>query len=354
MKFKKIIPALFASVLLFTAACNDSDDLIENVPLGAYENGIFISNEGNYGSPNSGVNFISSDLANVISQDIYKTNNGEDLGNVFQSVGLNGDNAYLVVNSSNKIAVVNRYTFKKQGTVTSNLVSPRYIAFSNNQYFVTNNDFSGTYKLNIYKNDNTFVKSIPFDRYAEKVVEAGGNIAVQTDGSLYNFTTGTMDITGHSITLVNPTTNVVNKVVTLPDSGEIKDLVSYQNYAYALSTTSKDSYIYKINPSDGSYTTTTLTDIPSVNKLRIDNGNFYFIDAANKIYSKNIVTTTSSASLLTAKGYVYGFDVIDGKIFVSDAGTFTGNSTVYVYSTSNGSLLKTFTAGVGTNGFYKN
>ncbi|UHO39283.1 hypothetical protein H5J24_03945 [Chryseobacterium capnotolerans] len=57
--------------------------------------------------------------------------------------------------------------------------------------------------------------------------------------------------------------------------------------------------------------------------------------------------------LATATGNVYGFDVIDGKIFAAEA-NFTTDGKVNVYDALSGTLLKTFTAGVGTNGFYKN
>lgn len=347
MKISKFLVGAFAALLLVNISCSNNDD----VEVVTY-NGIFISNEGGFPSPSASVDFISSDL-NTFKSDIYTASNNEILGGVLQGIYFWGNNAFLVLNNSNKIVVADKYTFKKTAEITSNLEYPRYIAFSGNQFYVTNNNFTvGTYKLNVYKTDNTFVKSINFDRYAEKVVEAGGNIVVQTDGYLYDFASGENVTTGHTITIVKPSTNEIDNVVTLPDSGIISDLVSYQGFAYALSSTDTDSYIYKINPADGTFTTID-TNIPSVQKLRIDSGNFYFIDASNKVYSENISSGTAT-NLLTATGsYIYGFDVIDGKIFVSDA-SFTGNSTVYVYNASNGSLIKTFSSGTGTNGFYKN
>ncbi|WP_379965849.1 hypothetical protein [Epilithonimonas sp. UC225_85] len=350
MKFNKFLTALLASVLLIVASCKDDDPVYNNQET-SYS-GILISNEGKFGTPSATVDFVSSNLSEGILG-IYNTSNNENLGDVLQTIGFKGTNAYLVVNNSNKIVVVNRFNFTKNAVITSNISSPRYIAFTDSQYYVTNNNFFDVKKLNIYNNaDNTFVKSINFDRYAEKVVEANGNIVVQTDGSTYDNNYNELP-TGHTITIVKPATNAVDKTVTLPDAGIVKDLVSYEGFAYALSSTSTDSYIYKINATDGTFTTTTLAGIPNIQKLRIDSGNFYFLDAANKVYAKNIATASSAAStLFTATGYVYGFDVIDGKIFVSNA-SFTGESTSYVYS-STGTQIKSFKSGIGTNGFYKN
>lgn len=351
MKFNKFLTAIFASALLVVASCNDDDYLPSDQEV-SYS-GILIANEGSFNKPDATIDYTTSNLSGGTS-DIFKTANNENLGDVLQTIGFKGTNAYLVVNNSNKIVIANRFNFKKNTTVTSNLTSPRYIAFTDSQYYVTNNNFFDVKKLNIYSTaDNTFVKSINFDRYAEKVVEAGGNIVVQTDGSTYD-ATGNELPTGHTITIVKPTNNVVDKTITLPDAGIVKDLISYEGFAYALSSGNADSYIYKINTADGTFTTTTLTGISNVQKLRIESGNFYFLDGAQKVYSKSLAAPASTAkTLLTAKGYAYGFDVIDGRIFLSDA-SFTGQSTVYVYNASTGAEVISFKSGIGTNGFYKN
>jgi len=349
MKFNKFFTYFLATALL-VASCKDDDFDFDNQET-SYS-GILVSNEGKYGTPSGSVDFISSDLS-ATKSDIYKLVNNEDLGDVFQSIGFKGTNAYLVINNSNKIVVANRFTFLKNTVITSNLVNPRYIAFTESQFYVTNNNFDDVKRLNIYNNaDNTFIKSINFDRYAEKVVEAGGNIVVQTDGTGYDGNWNELP-TGHTLTIVKPATNTVDKVITLPDAGIIKDLVSYEGSAYALSSTETDSYIYKINPTNGSLTTITLTGIANVQKLRIDSGNFYFLDLANKVYSKTISSTSTAKTLFTATGSTYGFGVIDGRIFVSNA-SFTGESTSYVYNASTGAQIKSFKSGIATNGFYKN
>lgn len=353
MKFNKFLTYFLASALLIVASCKDDDFDLDNQEI-SYS-GILIANEGSFTKPDASVDFLSSDLS-AGKSNIYTLGNNENLGNVLQSIGFKGTNAYLVLNTNNEIVVANRFNFKKNTTITSNLDNPRYIAFSESQFYVTNNNFFDVNKLNIYNNaDNAFIKSINFDRYAEKVVEAGGNILVQTDGVAYDAANNYSEYpTGHTITIVKPTTNVVDKTITLPDSGIIRDLVSYEGSAYALSSTATESYIYKINPTDGTFTTTTLAGI-NAQKLRVDSGYFYFLDSNNKVYSKLTINSTSTINtLFTAPGFgAYGFNIIDGKIFVSDA-SFTGESTSYVYNALTGAQIKSFKSGIGTNGFYKN
>ncbi|MCJ7932890.1 MAG: hypothetical protein MUW56_04470 [Chryseobacterium sp.] len=353
MNIRKILSFAFASMLVFTLSCSSDSENIEQ-PI-TYEAGVLIANEGGFTTTTAEVSFVSNNLGNVYNKIYGGNNNNEPLGKVLQSIGFSGDRAYLVSNSPNKIDIVNRYTFKKQATVTANIDGARYIAFSGNQYYVTNTNFTtNKKKLNIYNTaDNSFVKSIDFTNAAEKVVEAEGKIVVQTDGVGYDANWNPI-ATGYTVTVVNPSTNAVSQTVNLPNSGIIKDLISYKGSAYVLVSGAANSVIYKINTADGTYAATTLTAIPNVQKLRADDNKFYFITDTNKVYGMTIGSTTvPAAPILTATGNVYGFDVIDGKIFASDA-SFTADSKVNVYTASNGTLLKTFTTGIGTNGFYKN
>lgn len=353
MNIRKILPFVFASAMLFTVACNsDNDSLPTNI---TYENGILISNEGGYSTPTSEVSFLSNNWTTGYGSIYGANNNNEILGKVLQTIGLQGNYAYLVCNVPNKIEVVNRYSFKKITTVTANLDNPRYIAFSGGQYFVTNNNFTThVSKLNIYGSDHSFVKTINFDRMAEKVVEANGSIVVQTDGGVYNFGTNTMDPSGYTITIVKPTTNAVDKTVTLPSKGIIQDLISYNGDAYTLASDNTSSYIYKINSADGTFTTTTLTGIPNGQRLRIANSKIYFATGNNKIYTMALGSVSvPTTPLLTTPGTLYGFEIIDGNIYASNA-SFTSDSKVNIYNANSGALLKTFNTGIGTNGFYKN
>ncbi|ASE62341.1 hypothetical protein H3Z85_02235 [Chryseobacterium indologenes] len=360
MNIRKILPLALLSALLFSVSCSNDIDLgtDTNLPT-SYEKGILIANEGGFTTPTADVSFLSNTLAFGYNN-IYTNTNKEELGKVLQSIGLNGDRAYLVSNIPNKIDIVNRTNFKKITTVTANLDNARYIAFSGGKYYVTNNNFTtvpNVRKVNVYNvSDNAYVSSINFPRYAEKIVEAEGNIIVQTDGVGYDFSTtpATSFATGYTITVVKPSTNTAEQPIVLPNVGIIRDLISYKGAAYVLASDNTNSYIYKINSSAGTYTTTTITGIPQGQKLRADDDKFYLFTSSKEVFKMNIGSTVvPTVPLLSLFGNVYGFDVIDGKLYASDA-SFTSDSKVYVYDTAGGNLLKNFIAGIGTNGFYKN
>lgn len=128
---------------------------------------------------------------------------------------------------------------------------------------------------------------------------------------------------------------------------------------YVIAAGTADSYIYQISNTGSITKTFTLTGVTDATNLEIEKGKFYFTSGL-KVYAMDLTATTvPSAPLFTVSNSVdpysnlYGFSVVNDRIFVSDANGFTQDSKISVYST-NGSLLKTFTAGKGTNGAYWN
>ena len=348
MKLNKLLQIIFGFILLFSISC--TSDYEEIVPEITYGNGLFITNEGNFGKPNAEVTFITKDLS-LMQNDIYKAKNNENLGDVLQSMVVNGDKAYLLLNNSNKITIVDRITFKKTGEITAQLNTPRYMAIANGNLYVSNDKYGAAKFVNVYKlSDNSFVKKIDFASTStvENVVEAGGNIFVQN--ASYGF--------GNTITKINTTSNTIEGAAIPVPNGDISKTISSNGNVYTIAGTSTDSYIYQISAAGSITKTTTLTGLPNGRNLQVDGGKYYF-SSTNKIYSMDMnSTTTPTTALITAVDgganfTVYGFTVLDGRIFVSDVKGFTAPSEMTVYNTS-GAVISKFTAGIGATSVYKN
>jgi YVTN family beta-propeller protein len=121
---------LLAGVALINIlfACTDDDG-----PKGEYTDGIYIVNEGT--DNNGSVSFYSYGSDKVINQ-VFATKNKRPLGTYVQNIKLYKDNAYIVVNNSNKVEVVNRYTMEEQGVIVG-VASPRYMVAKDNKGYVT-------------------------------------------------------------------------------------------------------------------------------------------------------------------------------------------------------------------------
>ena len=95
--------------------------------------GVFIVNEGNFQWSNASItyyNFSNNDY----KEDIFKDVNNRPLGDVAQSVCIYNGKAYIVVNNSNKIEIVNLSDFASCGVIsgifrqrTVGRISPRNI-----------------------------------------------------------------------------------------------------------------------------------------------------------------------------------------------------------------------------------
>ncbi|SIQ74346.1 hypothetical protein SAMN05880574_12329 [Chryseobacterium sp. RU37D] len=345
MKITKLLTIAFASALLFTISCSNDGELNQE---SYYGNGFLIANEGNFGKPNADVTFISADL-NMKQDNIFTGNNGNsNLGDVLQTIAFRDDQAYLLLNNSNKIQLVNRYNFKKTRELTAQLNSPRYMAFANNNIYVTNDKFGGDKYVSIYKtSDLSFVKKISFTDNVERIVEVGNNIFVQN--ASYGI--------GNKISYITTSNNEVQSTITVPN-GNINKMIASNQTVYAIAAGTANSYIYQIS-STGITKTYTLTGIDNATNLEIENGKFYF-SSGNNVYAMDLTATTPPAApLFTVANSVdpysnlYGFSIVNGKIFVSDANGFTEDSKIMVYTTT-GSLIKTFTAGKGSNGVFGN
>jgi YVTN family beta-propeller protein len=133
--------------------------------------GVFIVNEGNYMQGNAELGFINEGLKQRFDN-VFVAANKRNLGDVFQSMNIINNEAYLVINSSGKIEIINPNTFKSIGTI-SGLRSPRYLTqISNNKAYV-----SDLYDNNIFVIDlqsKQVVKKIPIKGWTEEMLSLNG------------------------------------------------------------------------------------------------------------------------------------------------------------------------------------
>ncbi|MFC4685660.1 YncE family protein [Epilithonimonas pallida] len=343
MKINNLLTCFFASALLLVASCNDDDFNFKNQEK-SYS-GILVSNEGNFGTPSGEVSFIPADFS-TIENGIYKKVNNADLGDVVNNIGFSGDQAYIVANNSNKIEVVNRFRFNKTATITDNVKQPRYITFANNSFYVTNSTYNGDQYVAVYNSaNNNFVKKINFTDTVERIVSAGNKVFVQH--ASYGF--------GNKISVIN-SANEVEKLITLPH-GQITKTVAADNAVYTLTNDYVDTYLYQINAAGEITKETKYAGISNGENLSIGNNKVVFNSKGN-VYVTDLSGTSTPVPTFTIAPFtdystIYALEVLNGKIFISDAKDYKEASKISVYSLT-GNLEKTFSAGIIAGGFYKN
>lgn len=359
MNFKKTILVAFCGLALFSA-CEKNDDKI-SAPLGAYDNGILVLNQGVYLGGNASVSFLSNDFSTSENNIFSTINPSLMLGDTAQDMGFYNDLAFIVVNVSNKIEIVNRYTFTHVATIATGLNNPRYIAFCNGKGYVTNwgdgtsttDDFVAVLNLANY----TVASTIAVVEGPEKIAVKDQNLYVAHEGG-YGF--------GNSISVINATSNTVSKTITVGDVPKSLRIENNNLYVLCGGKTSfpvnpakeTNGAIVKINLADNTVTSTLdFTDLKHPANLNIYENKIYY-SIGNQIFKTELSTTTlPNSSLLTIgaglKTNLYNFEVKNNSIFAADAIDYNSNGKVYVYGL-NAQLIKTIDVGIAPCGFYFN
>lgn len=340
---KKLI--FLALSLTFFASCTTSDSpfVEEKAPV-SLENGILFLNEGNYLSGNASLGFISTDFSEIV-ENIAKNNN-DSLGDVAQSLTFYNNKAFIVLNNSNKIEVFDRYTFKHENTIESNLNQPRYITFSNNKMYVTN---YGSQSVTIYNaNSFDFLNEISLNGPVDNITTLNRKIYIQKAAFSE----------GNEIVIVDDKTDGIVKTIQVED--KLQSIVAHSDFIYAISSINSRSHFYKIDAQDDQVITHFLsTKNMNAQNLRADENILYYT-SNNQVYQWFPNDTTVQLDpVLTIKDATdlfatfYGFNVIDSRIYVADAGNYTQASKISIYNLK-GDKLKSFYGGILTNQFYKN
>jgi len=356
MKFSKLVLVAFVSSVFFVS-CTDDDNTPE-VPLGAYDNGALILNQGGFFKGNASVSYLSDDLLTQQNNIFSLVNPTITLGDTAQDIGFNGDLAFIVLNVSNKIEVVNRYTMKHIATIKTGLNNPRYIAFSNGKGFVTNwgdggntaDDFVAVIDLSSY----TVSSTIAVIEGPERIISNNNKLYIAHQGG-YGY--------GNTISVIDGSANTVLTKVTV---GDVPNSLEVSNGSLYVLCGGKPSYskaetagsFVKLNLSNNMVSSTiNFPEKTHPSNLDVVDSTVYYTVGSDIFKSTLSATTLPSAKLFstTAQGVygVYSFAVHNNKIYVGDAGDYSSNGKIYVYS-STGTIEKEYTVGVIPAGFYFN
>lgn len=344
------------AILLIISSCNSDDESVEIIE-GAFQNGVIILNEGGYMSANASVSFISN--TGEIQNNIFSSVNGRDLGDVAQSIGFYNDLAYIVVNNSNTIEVVNRYTFESVATIVGQLHNPRYIEFHNGKAYVSNwgdgTDTEDDFIAVIDLSSNTQVSTISVSEGPEKLVEENGKLYIAQQGG-WGY--------GNSISILDLNSNAVTGSISVSDVPT--GMVEEDGYLFVLcagkaSWTGEETIgaMYKINLQNNQVVDEfEFSQGVHPTFLQIENNKVYYT-IGSEIYRTETANIELSESAFISTGndgleILNGFNVDDDWVYVCDAKDYLSDGALFVYSLS-GNLDSTYPiGGIIPNGVYFN
>lgn len=353
---KKILFLLGFISIVFTSCVKNST--VEPVPQ-QVDKGVFIVNQGNFGSGNSSLSYFDPSDDSVFNNVFYNTNN-LPLGDVAQSMTIHDSLGYVVINNSAKIYVININTFKYVGKITG-LVSPRNIYFlSTTKAYVTDMYSNSVFVIN--PESEQIIGQVPLGHHNSEQMVFYGNEAFTNSWS-YDDKVMVIDVNSNqvidSITVTKQPNSMVldknNKIWVLSDGGytgspygQVKPALTRINPV--THTVEKVFEFSDINASPSNLTMNAAGDTL-----------FYLYRSYSAgsimnpgVYAMPIGSTSLPVAPMVSEGshnfYGLGIDPHNSHVFVSDALNYQDNGKVFVYLTT-GEISDSITVGINPGSF---
>lgn len=362
---RKLHLLLFATLALLFVSCSNDDNIVDDTPgtIGEYTYGLFVLNEGNIFAGNSEISFIDDMLTGVSNKIYGAANDGEALGDTAQSIAFYEDYAFVVVNNSHKIVVVNRHDFTLVDVIEEGIDNPRYMTVVNGKGYVTNwgdpNDNTDDYVAVVNLETLEVEYSIIVDFGPERLVSKDHQVYVAHIGGY-----------GHNnkLSVIDVTTNSVTKEIEVGDDPNSLQLV--ENSLWVLSG-GKPEYAVD-GPTDGKLVQIDLGSLSvtkefdfvgfSPSHLEYDDGKLYYtiseedwvnFETESNIYAMepNSDSLPTESVFFTDKSF-YGAAIKNGLYFGGDAKDYSSNGSVFIYDLTTGEELKEFKVGTNPSGFF--
>lgn len=331
------------SVLLM--ACDDKPLPTDEIVLPpAVKGSVMVVNEGNFNSGNASLTYL--DLANdKLYDNMFESANGRKLGDVFQSINMFNGKAYLVVNNSQKIEVVEPATLKSITTITG-FTSPRYILQVAGLTAYVSEFYTNRISI-VNLGSNSITGAIPINGLPEEMVLLNKKVYVTNIKTRYVY-------------VINSETNTLVDSIQVVNSSNSIQVDANQNI-WVLSNGDAANGIrpslQRINTQSDTVDRAFTLEFAETDctRLRINSkrNTLYFL--SKHIYSMGInATQVSGTPWVRSFGHnFYGLDVNphNDEIYVSDAKDYVQRSTIYRHR-SDGSLIGEFKAGIIAGGFY--
>ncbi|GAB4200730.1 MAG: hypothetical protein OHK0057_25190 [Thermoflexibacter sp.] len=351
MKNLKLQFFAFIFLAIFAASCTKNE---ETIPSGKYSNGVFIVNEGPFQTGTGTISFLNRE-SKTVENDIFQTVNGRPLGNIVQSIGIQKDKAYIVVNNAKKVEVVQAWDFKEIATIQG-LEMPRYfLGIDDNKGYISEwgvGGVNGAIKV-IDLRTNAITKTIPVGKGAEKMLKLDNRVYVACNGGFDN---------ENKIFIIDTQRDEVSASITTPDNPNSLVLDANNKiwvtcsgrsqWNGTASVTVAPAQLIRINPANNQIEQNFAFIKHGLGNLIINSAkNTLFYTHDSKVFSQSINSGVPTNPLIRRYFYGLGFDTQTNLLYAADAGNFVSNGKVIRYN-ANGSAVDSMSVGIIPNGFY--
>jgi hypothetical protein len=334
-----LISLLFALPIAFISCEEDEEnnktDNKDNQPEKNIIDSAYVVNEGAFQSTNATITLLNVDSnVSVTKNKLFNKANGWKLGDIAQSMSFHNDKAYIVVNNSQKMEIVDKRSFKSVAVMEGLSYPRQFMGISKNKGYLTDGSSSNgknAHILVIDLNSYSIADSIEVGKGPESMLKKDKKVYVTNFGG-YS--------TGKTVSVIDSEADTLLENITVAEKPA--DIASGANgniWVYCKGTYNTSSYTYNaklVKIDSESYETTTY-DIGEISSF----GSYLMAISPDKetIYytgSDGIYAMDVNASDLPASASIeempYGINVHpgNGNIFcLVSAGTNSGYAIRY-------------------------
>lgn len=310
---------------------------------------VYVLNQGDYGQGNASLTAFFPD-SNMTENGLFKLANGRSLGDVGNDIVLDGTKAYMVINNSDKIEVMDPTTVLSLGTIyLPSGTSPYRIAFytPGNIGLVTDLHTNSVSVINLSTNTVIALDTISVGSAPYGIACVSGQAFVANSG--YG--------SGNTVSVIDAVKRKVVKTVEVGQGPtEVEPDGNGNIWVVCPGQPSSEGKIYIINTSTDAVTDSINIgmQLPSFtgHTLAMDTQNGYaYLIADSSVVKLNLSTKTIvDKNLISGSFYAIAVDEANGNVYVTDAKDYKTDGTVYIYSSSGQYTNKSFTAGINPDG----
>ncbi|WP_288373735.1 DUF5074 domain-containing protein [uncultured Algoriphagus sp.] len=342
--FKPFLISFLAASLF---ACSESEP---ERPLGEYEQGILIMNEGAFGV-NDGEVFHLNTNTGELKSNVFELENGRPFAGLLQDMILEEERLYLVANTG-KVEIVDARDFKSIGSVTGDLDISRSLTVNSGKLFISDYgpyapDFStpDSYVAVVNTQNGVLVsKKIPVSRKPEDMIASGKYVLVASSEE-------------GKVEIIDAQTEEIFKTINV--EGRPMKFFEANGSIFLYSITSEEVIFYSFHLDN--FTLATTNYYPIINatgKIAVSpEGVAYMLtssgwpDYQDGIAKLALFGPEIDLNWYTGSGfYGIGYDPIAQEIYVSNSNGFQGNGSVTILD-KEGTEIRNFEVGRGPSGF---
>lgn len=367
-KFKLLLLAI--PLFLFSCSSDDAatpitvdrevfvDREIEVVAQTTFDDGFFVSAEGNFQARDGSISYVTNDLDTSTNFIYRKANENTPLAGLVQSVFFGEENAYIVLNDVNTLVIADKLTMVRKDIITTGLQNPRYMTVVGDKGYVTNwgekDNLTDDFVAVIDLLTNTLETSIPVEVGVERIIARENKLYLSHGAGVKNNKVSVIDLTNSNAISTIEVKDGADELFFNPEGQLVVLSQGFNTFGpapdYNLLSSSEGAISF-INTTTNTVERELVMPVGNTASLLAqDDQNIYYASNGEVFTMAQNATDLPTAGSINA-GFIYGMEVNNGSLYTVSF-EFSSFSTLSIYDLETGTKNFASSVGLGASKIY--